>query len=120
MSKGQTFPDATVFQDGTISTVPDYVVFPDETPQMMSDDGLVVKYERQPVFHYRSKRKTLPKATCCENSADDHDRHRARFEGLSLEAYRKQCRTMKAYAKFQQRHHRMEQEAAEKRKGRDK
>jgi hypothetical protein len=106
MSKGQTFPDA--------------IVFPDSIPQMMNDDGLVVKYERQPVCHYRSKRKTLPKATCCENFADDHDRHRARFEGLSLEDFRKKCRTMKAYAKFQQRHHRMKQEAADKRKGRER
>ena len=106
MSRGQTFPDAIVFPDGTIrlvsvdakswaysntdikkrytiSTVPDYNDFEDAIPQMMNDDGLVVKYERQPVFHYRSKRKTLPKGTCCGNFADDHDRHRARFAGLA-------------------------------------
>jgi hypothetical protein len=86
MSKGQTFPDAIVFPDGTIrlvsvdakswaysntdikkrctiSTVPDYNAFEDSVPHLMSDDGLVVKYERQPAFHYRSKRRKWPKST---------------------------------------------------------
>jgi hypothetical protein len=105
MSKGQIFPDAIVFPDGTIrlvsvdakswaysntnmqskctiSTVPDYDVFEDSVPQSMSDDGLIVKYERQPAFHYRSKRNTSLKKSASNDTVDDHDSHRARFEGL--------------------------------------
>ena len=84
MSKGQEFPDAIVFQDGTIrlvsvdakswvygnttikngctiSTVPDYSHFTDRVPQAMSDDGLVVRYERRSVIRYRIKIRALPK-----------------------------------------------------------
>jgi len=143
MSSHTRFPDAIVFPDGTIrlvsvdakswaysntqikkrctiSTVPDYIIFSDSIPQMMNDNGLVVKHEKQPVFHYRSKRKALPKAIPCENSTDDYDRHRARFVGMDVEQYRKQSRTMRAYSAFRARHHRMQQEAAEKRKDRDR
>ena len=103
------FPDTIVFPDGTIrlmsvdakswaysntdikrkctvSTVPDYDAFEDSVPQLMSDDGLVVKYERQPVLHYRSKRNTSLKKSASNDAVDDHDSHRARFEGLMQEA----------------------------------
>ncbi len=84
MSRGQTFPDAIVFPDGTIrlvsvdakswaygntsigkrctlGTVPDYSHFTSRVPQAMSDDGLVVRYERRSVLRYRSKIRALPK-----------------------------------------------------------
>ena len=96
MTEGQTFPDDIVFPDGTIrlvsvgakswaysntniqerctiSTVPDYDVFEDSVPQSMSDDGLIVKYERQPVFHYRSKRDTSLKINVSNDAEDDYD-----------------------------------------------
>jgi hypothetical protein len=38
MSKGQTFPDAIVFSDGTISTVPDYDAFEDSASYENSSD----------------------------------------------------------------------------------
>ncbi len=109
MSSHTWFPDAIVFPDGTIrlvsvdakswaysntdikrkctvSTVPDYDAFEDSVPQLMSDDGLVVKYERQPVLHYRSKRNTSLKKSASNDAVDDHDSHQARFEGLMQEA----------------------------------
>jgi hypothetical protein len=133
MSKGQTFPDAIVFQDGTIrlvsvdakswaysntnmqerctiSTVPDYDVFEDSVPQSMSDDGLVVKYERQPVFHYRSKRNTSLKKSASNDALDDYDRHRARFEDMTVEEYREQSQRMRAYSRFKADHYRRMQE----------
>ena len=108
MSNHTTFPDVIVFPDGTIrlitgaakqwafsntevknscsvSTVPDYVDFEDSIPQMMEDDELVVKRERQPVFHYRSKRGTSKNKRAANDSEDDYDGHRARFEGLMQE-----------------------------------
>ena len=108
MSIHTTFPDAIVFPDGTIrlvtsaaklwaysntevknsctdKTVPDYVDFEDSIPQMMEDDELVVKRELQPVFHYRSKRRTSKNKRAANDSEDDYDGHRARFEGLMQE-----------------------------------
>ena len=108
MPSRKTFPDAIVFPDGTIrlvtesakqwaysntevenscsvSTVPDYVDFEDSIPQMMEDIGLVVKWERQPVFHYRSKRGSSKNKRASNDSEDDYDGHRARFEGLMQE-----------------------------------
>ena len=140
------FPDVIVFPDGTIrlvtraakelaysntnigvifslstaKAVPDYLAFDGTIPQMFEDDGMTVKWERQPVFYYRSKKRVLPKAISCENSTDDYDRHRARFVGMDVEQYRKQCRTNRAYARFRKHHHKMQQEAAEKRKGQDR
>jgi hypothetical protein len=101
MSKGQTFPDAIVFPDGTIrlvtsaaklwaysntdmkntctdSSVPDYVDFEDSIPPMMEAVGMVVKREPMPVFHYRSKRNTSLKKSASNDALDDYDRHRAR------------------------------------------
>ena len=86
MSNHTTFPDAIVFPDGTIrlitaaakkwahtktevkdtcsaDAVPDYDVFTENIPKMMSDYGLVVRREKQPAFHYRSKRRKWPKST---------------------------------------------------------
>ena len=106
MSNYTTFPDAIVFPDGTIrlvtsaakqwaysntniknscteSTVPDYDDFEDSIPPMMEDIGLVVKWERQPVFHYRSKRGSSKNKRASNDSEDDYDGHRARFEGLT-------------------------------------
>jgi hypothetical protein len=139
MSNYTTFPDAIVFPDGTIrlvsvdakswaysntdikrnctiSTVPDYDAFEDSVPQLMSDDGLVVKYERQPVFHYRSKRNTSLKKSASTDALDDYDRHRARFEDMTVEEYRKQSQRMRAYGRFKADHYRRMQERDEKRK----
>ena len=89
MSNCTTIPDAIVFPDGTIrlvtsaakdfaysstdiaiihslstaNGVPDYIDFDSNIPQMLADAGLVIKQERQPVFHYRSKRRRWPKST---------------------------------------------------------
>jgi len=112
MPSRKTFPDAIVFPDGTIrlvtesakqwaysntevenscsvSTVPDYVDFEDSIPQMMEDDELVVKRERQPVFHYRSKRGSSKNKKASNDSEGDYDGHRARFEGLTAESSEK-------------------------------
>lgn len=106
MSKGQTFPDAIVFPDGTIrlvsvdakswaysntdiknsctvNTVADYIEFENSVSQALEDDGFVVKHERQPVFHYRSKRGTPKNKRASNDSENDYDGHRARFEGLT-------------------------------------
>jgi hypothetical protein len=137
MSNRAAFPDAIVFPDGTIrlvtsaakqwaytntnidrwcelSTVPDYVGFDNSIPPLMEGKGFIVLREKQPVFHYRSKRRTTAKFT--NASEDEYDGHRARFEGLSLEEYRKQRRTSKGIARWQSRNYRRMQEAAEKRK----
>ena len=87
MSIGQTFPDAIVFPDGiirllsvdakswaysntklkdycTVNTVADYVVFDCSVPQMMSDDGLVVRYAKHTVWQYKDRRKAQLKTGC--------------------------------------------------------
>ena len=109
------FPDAIVFSDGTIrlvtaaakswaytsttinrwceiNTVPDYVEYDNSIPQLMENKGFVVVRERMPVSHYRSKRRTSLKVKTSSASEDEHDSHRARFYGLTLEEYRKQMR----------------------------
>ena len=86
MSNYTTFPDVIVFPDGTIrlvtsaaklwtytntkirssctaSTVADYILSEDSVAEAMEDAGFVVKRERQPVFHYRIKRRKWPKST---------------------------------------------------------
>jgi hypothetical protein len=129
-----TFPDAIVFPDGTIrfvtkvakqwaytntnidrwctaSTVPDYVDFDDTVPEIMENTGFVLKQERVPVSHYRSKRRSWPKP------AIPNDTKVIDF----LQRIPKQCREdamCRAYGRHRQRHHRM-QEAAEKKKARD-
>ena len=127
MSIHTTFPDAIVFPDGTIrlvtsaakqwaysntniknscteSTVPDYDDFEDSIPPMMEDIGLVVKWERQPVGHYRSKRRTSPRAKTSDDSEDEYDRHRARFAQLTLKEYR--C--LKGWIEFKRHQHYLE------------
>ena len=135
MSNYTTFPDAIVFPDGTIRlvtdsakhwaysntdikdrctvcTVPDYVDFEDSIPQMMENVGLVVKWERQPVSHYRSKRRTSLKAKTSDDPEGDHDEHRARFAQLTL----KQYRCLKGWIEFKRNHHRHLPAPPEKRK----
>ena len=89
MSIHTTFPDAIVFPDGTIrlvtraakdlayantnirrifslstaDAVPDYLMFDNTIPEMFEDEGMNVKWERQPVGHYRSRRRRWPKST---------------------------------------------------------
>ena len=86
MSTYTTIPDAIVFADGTIrlvtsaarlwtctyteirssctaSTVPEYIESEDSVADAMEDAGLVIKRERVPVGHYRSKRRRWPKST---------------------------------------------------------
>ena len=85
MSTLTNFPDAIVFPDGTIrlitsaakswtftntqigssctaSTVADYILSEDSVAEAMEDAEFVVKRERQPVGHYRSKRRRWPKS----------------------------------------------------------
>jgi hypothetical protein len=132
MSSHTWFPDAIVFPDGTIrlvsvdakswaysntdikrnctiSTVPDYDAFEDSVPQLMSEDGLVVKYERQPVFNYRSKRRRWPKfATSGDGKVIDLFLH--------IPKHRRQEVMIRAYARHRARNWRLMQEAADKRK----
>jgi hypothetical protein len=138
MSNYTIFPDAIVLPDGTIrlvtsvakhwaytntsidrwcelSTVPDNVDFEDSVARAIETDGFVVKHERQTVFHYRSKRRTSLKTKTSNDLEDDYDRHRAGFEGMTVEQYRKQCQTMCAYARFKFDHYRRMQERDEKR-----
>ena len=82
------FPDAIVFPDGTIRLVtiaaksvaesntdirsffslgaddplPDYVFFDCSGPELLEDEGLVVKWEQMPLGHYRSKQRRWPKS----------------------------------------------------------
>ena len=137
MSNRKTFPDAIVFPDGTIrlvtsaakqwaftntnidrwctaSTVPDYVEYDDTVSQLMENKGFVVMREKQPVFHYRSKRRTTAKSS--NASEDEYDGHRAKFEGLPVEEYCKRIRTSKGIARWQANNYQRMQEAAEKRK----
>jgi len=139
MSNRTAFPDAIVFPDGTIrlvtsaakqwaftntsidgwctvSTVPDYVQFDDSISKLMENKGLVVMREKQPVFHYRSKRKTTAKSS--NASEDEYDGHRARFEGLTVEEYVNQRRKMRAYSRWQAKNYHRTQEAAKRRKAR--
>jgi hypothetical protein len=132
MSNYTTFPDAIVFPDGTIRlvtdsakhwaysntdikdrctvcAVPDYVDFEDSIPQMMENVGLVIRWERQPVGHYRSKRRTSLKAKTSDDPDDYHDSHRARFVGMTLKQYRAQ----QGYIDCRRQNHRKMQEAAE-------
>lgn len=89
------FPDAIVFPDGTIRfvtqaakrvtylssnlkeliplrsarDVPDYYSFDDSWPVTLKGRGLEVRQQRQPVGHYRSKRRRWPKARASGNVA---------------------------------------------------
>ena len=89
------FPDAIVFPDGTIRLVtraakeltyksstikellpirtarevPDYFSFDDSWPVTLKARGLEVRQQRQPVGHYRSKRRRWPKARASGNVA---------------------------------------------------
>ena len=138
MSNRTAFPDAVVFSNGTIrlvtsaaklwaftntsidgwctvSTVPDYVQFDDSISKLMGNKGFVVMREKQPVFHYRSKRKISPIEKSSNASEDEYDNHRARFDGLTLEEYREQIRVQSAYAKWKcSYYHRMQEAAAKK------
>jgi hypothetical protein len=83
MSTEIKFPDAIVFPNGTIrlissnakswaysrtdlkrdfrvESVPNYVAFDDAVAESMAEDGLLIRRERQPVGHYRSKRRRWP------------------------------------------------------------
>ena len=115
MSNHTMFPDAIVFPDGTIrlvtraaknlvysntnigvvfslstaEAVPDYLAFDDTIPQMFEDDGMTVKWERQPVGHYRGKKRAPLKTRTSNSSEDAYDGHRAKFEGLMKAAAEK-------------------------------
>ena len=131
MSVQQSFPDAIVFPDGTIrlvtsaarlwtyakteirsscaaSTVPDYILSEDVVAEAMEDAGLVIKRERQPVFHYRSKRRRWPKST---TSSDG--------KVIQLSDYRtkeqREVVAQRGYTRFQIRQHQRMQERDEKR-----
>jgi len=139
MSIHTTFPDAIVFPDSTIrlvtraakqwaytntninrwcdlSTVPDYVDYEDSVAQALEDNGFALKRERQPVGHYRSKRKTPVKENTSNDSEDEFDRHRARFEGLTVEEYRRQIEMCRGYGRHRARNWRLMQERDERRK----
>ena len=79
--------------------------------EVMASDGLVVMWRkhdapvRQERIKIRGDRSSHP---------DEFDRHRAKFEGLTLEKYRRQIRAQRALAKFRADHHRRMQERDEK------
>ena len=134
MSIHTTFPAAIVFSDGTIrlittaakswaytntnidrwceiNTVPDYVDFEDSVSQALEDDGFVVRRERQPVFHYRSKRRSWPKSTT------SNDGNLIDF----LQRIPGQCRDdamCRANAKHRKRHHDTQESAKRTKKPR--
>ena len=138
MSNHTTFPDAIVFPDGTIrlvtraakdlayantnigrifslstaNAVPDYLVFDPTIPQMFVDEGFKVKWERQPVGHYRGKKRKWPKTTTSKNATVID------FLKCAPDEYRKDA-MCRAYGRHRQRNHRM-QEAAKKRKRQEK
>ena len=137
MSNRTAFPDAIIFPDGTIrlvtsvakhwaynntntdrwctaTTVPDYIQFDEPVSRLMDNKGFVLIRERQPVFHYRSKRRTTAKSACVAEG--EHDNHRARFEGLTLKEYRKQRRKTKEYSRSRAKNYRQTQKAPKRRK----
>ena len=145
MSSQTAFPDAIVFPDGTIRlvtraakdfayantnigtvfslstarAVPDYLAFDDTIPQMFEDESMTVKRERQPVGHYCGKRRTSLKAKSSNASEVEYDNHRARFEGLTLDEYRRQRQMCRAYGRHRARNWRLMQERDEKLKKSD-
>ena len=128
MSTYTSFPDAIVFPDGTIrlvtraakdlayantnigrifslstaNSVPDYLMFDDATPQMFEDEGFTVRWERQPVGHYRSKRTRWPKSTT------SGDGKVIKFLEKIPEQIRKDA-MFRAYGRHRQCHHRMQE-----------
>ena len=138
MSVQQSFPDVIVFPDGTIrlvtraakdlayantniakifslsteSAVPDYLMFDPSIPQMFVDEGFTVKWERQPVEHYRGRRRRWPKTATSKNATVID------FLKRTPDEYRNDA-MCRAYGGHRQRNHRM-QEAAEKRKRQEK
>jgi hypothetical protein len=129
MSIQTAFPDAIVFPDGTIrlitaaakkwahtktevkdtcsaDAVPDYDVFTENIPQMMSDYGLVVRREKQPAFHYRSKRRKWPKSTS--------DGNVIKFLEKIPKSYRQDA-MFRAFGRHKARNWRLMQERDEKR-----
>ena len=135
LSNYTTIPDAIVFPDGTIrlvtsaakdfaysstdiaiihslstaNGVPDYIDFDSNIPQMLADAGLVIKQERQPVFHYRSKRRRWPKST---TSSDGKVIQLSKFRSQE----QRRVVAQRGYTRFQIRNHRRMQERDEKRK----
>ena len=135
MSIQTNFPDVIVFPDGTIrlvtraakdlayantniakvfalssaNAVPDYLMFDETIPEIFEDEGFTVKWERQPVGHYRGKRRLWPKAS---------NRPKViKFLERIPDEYRKSAAN-RAYARFRQRHHEMQKAAQKCRKSR--
>jgi hypothetical protein len=129
MSNQTAFPDAIVFPDGTIrlvtvdakswaysntdikndctaSTVADYIDFEDSVAETMEYAGLVIKRERQPAFHYRSKRRRWPKSTS--------DGNVIKFLEKIPESYRQDA-MFRAFGRHKARNWRLMQERDEKR-----
>ena len=132
MSNRYTLPDVIVERDGLVRLVSqdakswtlqntnirdtggiqDRNLIDHSALEVMASDGLVVmrrKYDapvRQEGIKNRGDTSTDP---------DEFDRHRAKFEGLTLEKYRRQVRSQRALAKFRADHHRRMQERDEKR-----
>jgi hypothetical protein len=129
MSNQTAFPDAIVFPDGTIrlvtdsaklwahantaingwckiDTVPDYVDFDDSIPQLMEENGFVIKRERHPSFHYRSKRRKWPKSTS--------DGNVIKFLEKIPKSYRQDA-MFRAFGRHKARNWRLMQERDEKR-----
>lgn len=142
MSKHQTFPDVIAYNDGhlrlvtqaarswtysntslgdhvTQATVPRWIQSSDPgVVEDMEHAGLVVTRGRCPT----NQQIEVPgpaKEGPCNDSADEFDRHRARFMGMPLEEYRRQIEKFRAYGRHRAENHRLMQEAAEKRKSQD-
>ncbi len=139
MSQHQTFPDVIAYNDGHIRLVTQAArswiysntdlkkqFSQDKVPRWidavdptivgdMEDDGLVVTRGRWPTNQHIE----IPgpaKEGPSNDSADDFDRHRARFMDMPLEEYRRQIEKFRAYGRHRAENHRLMQEAAEKRK----
>lgn len=103
---------AKIFSLSTKSAVPDYLMFDPTIPQMFVDAGFTVKWERQPVEHYRARRRRWSRAATSKNATviDFLERIPDEYRNDAM------CR---AYGGHRQRNHRV-QKVAEKRKRQEK
>ena len=138
MSQHQTFPDVIAYNDGqlrlvtqagrswtysnttlgdqvTQDTIPRWIHATDPgVVEDMEHAGLVVTRGRWPT-NQQIEVPRPAKEGPSNDSADDFDRHRARFMDMPLEEYRRQIEKFRAYGRFKADHYRRMQERDEKR-----
>lgn len=56
-AKSWAYSNTDLKRQFTIESVPNYVAFDDAVAEVMADEGLLIRRERQPVGRYRSKRR---------------------------------------------------------------